>query len=258
MSTIIQNLACFEVELDPKSHRFYFKEDMIKPDMIIENIILLFDNYKDEVNYQIGNPFSLTDTDTNARLTTPDEILGDNLFLNLSNDVDFVTNLFYKNVLALSGYTENLTLLNLNNKINTEKCFFNYSVNQVVRFLCYIQYSTKKTKRNIPLINGSFTVDIPIDPTKKYQDILLSDYIPQNFKNLNIKRITTNDGQYGYLYLKCKNNFIENIPLKFIGERNPKSDFLFDELNIDFTQSYLKYRNVITYIVPKYTLTFYY
>lgn len=259
MSLLIQNMACFEVNLDPNSHRFYFNEDALKKGAIVENVFLYFSNSgNNQPVFLTHNPFSLSLSDNNNLLTKASLLDNDGLYLNLSdNKSEFVSNLFFKNINAFKVSVGNLLKLNLNRKIDVSKCYFNYSTNVPIRFLCYITYLTKPVKTNIesPII-GSFGVNIKLDPTKTFQDIKLSDIIPVQKKNLKIRKISFS-GIHAYLYLISKDNLIENIPSVFFQNRNQNSEILFDDINIDFEQSYFKFRNSIVANL-QHSLTFYY
>lgn len=258
MSLLIQNMACIEVNLDPNSHRFYFNEDKIKGIDKIDSIILFFDNYNPiHPKDKIRNPFSTIYPDINNELTSSSLLDKDGLYLNIANDKsEIVSNLFFQHLNGSSAL-KNVLFLNLNRKIDVSKSFFSYNTNVPIRFLCYITYFTKHIKTIIESpISGSFSADIQIDTTKTFQDIKLSNIIPLQRKNLKIRKISSS-GSYSFLYLVGKENLIENIPFKWFGEKNSNSEILLDDIEIDFEQSYFKFRN-LNPSDRKFTLTFYY
>lgn len=256
---LVQNMACVEVNLDPKSRRYYFEEDILDSDAIVDNIVLFFDNPNANIIFKTGNPFSLLLGDGNSAITSSANISGNGLFLNLSDlKGEFVSNLYFKNIQSVRGFTDNIHVFNIGRRIDTRSCYFNYVVNAPVRFLMYISYKNKPILLTNKIITGSFDVVIPINPAIQYQDILLSDYVPQNYKSRKIKKISIDNGLYAYLYLKTDNHLIENIPLRFLQAPPLKSDIYFDNLNIDYTQSFLKFRNSFPSQMSNYRLTFYY
>lgn len=259
MSLLIQNMACIEVNLDPNSHRFYFNEDALKSCDMIEDIFLFFDYRVGlPVTSWCGNPFSQQLTDNNSRLTYIHEVENSGMFLNISdNEKEIISNLFFKQIISTPSKIYNSLLLNLNKKINSSKSYLNYTINAPVRFLCYITYTNKpKTHNTENAITGSFSVKIKPNSTLTYQDIKLSDVVPFQKKNLKIKRVSA-FGFESFLYLKGENNLIENIPIYFLLSDNPKTAVDFDNMMIDYEQSFLKYRSPIS-LNREITLTFYY
>lgn len=260
MAILIQNMACIEVELNPSSRRWYFNEDSLPKDAIIDNVILFFDTPNVNLNiYRSGNPFATSLNDSNCFLTSSDNISNKGLFLNLGNTKkEYLTNLFFKNIESIRGYLSYFTVLNLKNHFDSRKSYFNYEVDSTVRFLCLITYRTERTQISTPVITGSFDVEIPLNTNIEFQDIRLSDYIPESYKSKKIKKISTSYGLYAYFYLRSDKHLIENIPCQFFTNSNPKTDMFIDMLNIDFTQSFLKFRNINPSQIKKYSFTFYY
>jgi hypothetical protein len=259
MAFTIQNLACFEVELNPNSHRFYFKEDVIKPDMIIDEIFLFFNpwEYVDGEPYT-GNPFALKSTDANAVLTYFNAV--NTLYANIADkEKEFIVNLpFYQMHVTTANRLQ--LIQNINRAIDTTKSFFYYDATETIRCLCYITYRTSQKVLN-PVMSGSFNIEIDVDTTKGFQDIQLSDYIPVGYEAYKIKKIVTNTPDNGYLDLISESNFIENIPFKLLYDKQPRYDLYFNEITVDYTRSYFRYRKpVIVDDAPtlKFKFTFYY
>lgn len=259
MAILIQNMACIEVELNPSSRRWYFDEDTLPANAIIENVILFFDDPRTNSNYKTGNPFSISINDSNNSITSSAAITDKGLYLNLGDDKsEYLSNFYFKNLQSVQGYMSGITILELNKRFDSRKSYFNYEVASTVRFLCLITYRTERTQISTPVITGSFNVEIPLNLNIDFQDIRLSDYIPESYKSKKIKKISTHFGLYAYFYLRSDKHLIENIPCHFFRNSNPKTDMFIDMLNIDFTQSFLKFRNSNPSQFNKYSFTFYY
>lgn len=259
MAFNIQNIASFEVELSPNSHRFYFNEDVIKPDMIVDEIFLFFNSseYVEGDEYT-GNPFAQKSTDANAVLTYFNAV--ETLYTNIADkEKDFIVNLpFYQMHVTPANRLQ--LIQNINRAIDTTKSFFYYNTTETIRCICYIVYRTSPVILN-PVITGSFNVEIDVDTSKGFQDILLSDYIPVGYQALKLKKITTNIPDKGYFDLISDSNNIENIPFRLLYDKQPRYDLYFSSITVDYTRSYFRYRRpVIVDDVPtiKFKFTFFY
>lgn len=259
MAILIQNMACIEVELNPSSRRWYFDEDALPANAIIENVILFFDDPRTNSNFKTRNPFSISINDSNNAITSSANITDNGLYMNLGDaKSEYLSNYYFKNLQSVRGEMSGITILELNKHFDSRKSYFNYEVASTVRFLCLITYRTERTQISTPVITGSFNVEIPLNWDIDFQDIRLSDYIPESYKSKKIKKISTEFGFYAYFYLRSDKHLIENIPCHFFANSNPKTDMFIDMMNIDFTQSFLKFRNINPSQVDKYSFTFYY
>ncbi len=260
MASIIQNLACFEVRFNEKSGRFYFDEDILQG-KTIKNIWLFFANQ----DAAIRSPFSVSTDD--LELPSIENIENQSgVYLNIvdPSGKEIIKNLSFTNISLdtetpwkqVKSYTEIL----IDRKIDTKKSFFNSFVPNVSDFifLMYVSYETKAQSIQNFDMRGSFTVEIPIPENAEIYDVRLSDYVPREYQTKKIKQILfSNPYTRSYLSINADNSFIENIPSALLFNSGTTKNIFFDLLNIDYEESYLRYRGVFGE-TDKETITFLY
>jgi hypothetical protein len=86
------------------------------------------------------------------------------------------------------------------------------------------------------------------------EDFKLSDFVKNTLRGKKIKRIVYSGKGFSYLYLKNDNSLIDNIPcsslLNLYSDDIAIKGFLFDNMEIDFENSYFKRRGSGATIVP--------
>lgn len=246
MATVIQNLACFEVTLDAKSGRYYFDEDILKGKKI-NQIWLYFGNSHD---YIALSPL------TNKPLLNVVTFNEISLYVNIFdlNGISVAKNLALPYLLSTSKndkyskyfqYSE----IDVNNTIDTQNSFFNLFIEgqdfNSFSFLVYVSYTNNPIELKDNTVNGSFSIEIPIPEYSQILDIKLSDYIPRHYRKYPIKKIIyPNSRNYSYLDIKADNKYIENIPNNLLFEKGSTKEVFFDNLKIDYEESFLRYRGV--------------
>ena len=246
MSSIIQNLACFEVKIDAKSGRFYFNEDILQ-DKCINTIWLFFSNQ----DAAIRSPFSVSEDD-DPLSSIEDVEFGSGLYLNVTepSGKEYIKNLAFPNLAIDSeaplypnvSYAE----IHIGRKIDARKSYFNAFIPElqdIFTMLMFVSYDTKPQSINHSNTRGSFTAEIPIPRDKEIYSARLSDYIPREYQKLKIKQILfSNADTYSYLNIKADGAFVENIPGALLFNKGTTKNVFFDLLNIDYEESFLLYR----------------
>jgi len=252
---ILQNLACFEIKIDSSSGRVYFNEDILHGKTIQH--IWLFFSTQDKF---IGNPFSGADDDSNF-ITQLDSFSDSTTFLNVvdKNGEYIFKNMEYSSLVLDCENLHNLAVIRsilINRQIDTNNTFFScfLAPGYSYRFLMYVSYTTKKVEISDPVITGSFTCEIPILQDNRVQNFRLSDYIPKSYRNHKIKQIMCSSNREAednffkfikptsYLEIKAENGYIEHIPTCLLTEQGKTINVYFDNIKIDFENSFLLYR----------------
>lgn len=254
---ILQNLACFEIKIDSSSGRVYFNEDILHG-KTIQHIWLFFST---EDKY-IGNPFSGADDGTNF-ITQLASFSDSTTFLNVvDKDGKYILkNMEYSSlVLDCEAKFQDIAIIRsllINRQIDTNNTFFTcfLAPGYTYRFLMYVSYTTKTLEINSPTIKGSFTCEIPILQDNRLQNFRLSDYIPKSYRHHKIKQIMCSSNGFdselnsfrykkasSYLELRADNAYIEHIPTCLLTEQVKTANVYFDNLKIDFENSFLLYR----------------
>src|ERR1035437_3107360 len=248
--TIIQNLACIELNVNPDDHHISFSYDAIK-DKKITGIFLFAGDFDTEM-YSPYRPGVLID------------VIGpigvEDYFLNLTdvNGNQFVKNFsFNNNIVSISDH--DFDEININRILDIYKSNIVYNINAITgtrTMLLLVFYQTRNFAKFDDVVNGSFTVTMPV--TNSTQDICLKDVIPTELKNRRIKQIIPycqNDSPGSYLDLVTKEGtHIQNLPVTVLQILGTKA-FYFDHVEIDVNKSYFRQRAAYTY-QPK--LTFIY
>lgn len=244
MATVIQNLACFEVTLDAKSGRYYFDEDILKGKKI--NQIWL---YFSTPSAYITSPL------TDKFISQIDSIIDNSgVYLNI---VDLQGKLVVKNLALpyLEITSENnpyysrlpYSEININNVIDTKNSYFNSLIDDQNQndflFLMYVSYTNEPLEIKDNNVKGSFSVEIPIPNNTDSYDVKLSNFIPKHYRQYPIKKIIiTEEKSRSFLDLKADNKYIENIPNNLLFEKGSTKEVFFDNLKIDYEESYIRYR----------------
>ena len=263
MATIIQNLTCFELKINRANQHYYFDEDLLHGKKIT-GIFFLFGDEDHTTHSPLydndGSLISSNDVFANRALDcfiTIFDKKGKKYIsnLNLQQLVHSTSDMWY------SGYNHFIELP-LNRDIDTNQSFLTARLHDAydeISILVYVLYETHNLSVTSELITGSVSVEIPI--TNGRLDYVLNEFInPDLLRGKRIKQIKcTTNTTYSYLYLKCKKNFIENIPLMPLVKADTTKEFWFDNIEIDFDQSFLKYRGLGN-VSPGFTekITFYF
>lgn len=254
MATIIQNLACFEIRINTKSKRVYMDEDILQGKEI-EQIFF----YAGNEDRNLITPFAPPYSDVEEYISSVGNIDQLGIFANLfePDGAHFCKNLFVENNLIDSEYIyyenqiKHYIELNINRILDTQKSYlstFITGTDSVFDFkvLMYVLYKTRPVTLRNNIITGSYTVDVPLISDKIIEDIKLSNVVDFALRKYPVKKIIAHK-PYPYnltpafLYLKAKNSLVENMPIDLISFNGTK-EYYFDNLLIDFEQSYFKKR----------------
>lgn len=255
MAIVIQNLACFETQLNKGGSRVYFNEDILKG----KKIKYLFLQFSEESS--LKSPF-----DDNFDVASPDFFTNFSLFLNIvsTNNEIIAKDLNYENVSYFPSLITRFGFIHLdmNNTIDTEKSYLSIYTNSPPiysgKLLVYVAYETERISLTNAVMTGCFTVTMP---KVENVDIKLSDIVNATLSNKKIKKITANIDQFqtskAYLMLRCKNKLLEYMPFVLMYNTSilgTKEIFL-DNLEIDFENSYIRNPDSLFTDI---TITFYY
>ena len=265
MATIIQNLTCFELTINRNNQRYYFDEDLLHGKKVT-GIFFLFGSEDhttksplyDNDGYFLSSRDILLDGAFDCFLTAFDK-KGKKFISSLdiiplirsTDDMWDNQNIRYNRFIELP----------LNREIDANQTYLTarlHKDNEEIKVLVYVLYETHDISLTNELITGSVSIEIPI--VEGRINYVLNEFIDNDLLRGNrIKQIKCgNDHTFSYLYLKCKKNFIENIPMMPLVKADTTKEFWFDNLEIDFDQSYLKYRE--THVPQGFTekITFYF
>ena len=261
MATVIQNLACFEVVLDTQNGRIYFDEDILK-NKTIKNIWLFFASE----DTRLYSP--LSPDKKNSSLSPLDYTLNRNSFF--LNIVDAKGEIAVKNLdcnylmLTNEDFRSrflSMAQLTIDRSIDTKNSFFNIfrpDIANKFKFLMYVSYEDSSLKISDYNVKGCFSVEIPIPAGAEIFDARLSDFVPRSYRDKKIKQILfSSDVSCSFLDLKADNIYIENIPSAILYSIGTTNTVYFDNLNIDYEESFLRFRGA-TDPVEKEKITFLY
>ena len=249
MATIIQNMACFEVEINAQNQRIYFDEDILRGKKI--NQIFFY--------YSLGGRMLSPFQSPQFEDIEPNDFLFDSpnfgIYFNLysPNGNHFCKNLFVRNV-DLGGlnhsFRQSYVELDIQQVLDTKKSylsvFLNNPVQEKMKALVLATYENRPIRMQDITITGSKTIEIPSNGFEPIgvpfiQDFKLSDLGIRDLSNKTIKKIT--GASAGYLYLKTRNGLIEYLPSDFLDITGVR-EFYFDNLIIDFDKSFFLRRSL--------------
>ena len=250
MATIIQNLTCFDLKINKYNQTYYFDEDLLHGRKIT-GMFFLF-SAKDQVSFS-----PLYDGDEKAIASV--ELFAEkklDCFLTIFDKKKrkYISNFDVRQLVHVTddmnfdGYNQ-FVEIPLNCEIDTDQSFLTarlYDDLEETNILAFVTYETHNISVSNPLITGSVTVEIPIVHGR--QNYILNEFIANELlRGKRIKQIKCGADSHSYLYLKCKTNFIENMPTMPLVKADTTKEIWFDNIEIDFDQSYLKYRkNAVT------------
>ena len=257
MAQVIQNLFCSELKFDRSTRRVYLEDFALLNDKVINSIFFFTNNLS--INPVIPTPsmYLPFSTEISAGNLLRSRMSDLNLFLNLFRaDGSEITENLSHHLFSASrsiGVRDLLPIL-IHEKIDFKKSYISADLDTdfVSNLLLYVSYSDKPSQKIDDLITGCVTVRFPeiFDENENQineicQDFVLGTFINHTLRGKKIKRITYDGRGYSYLYLKTDNALIENIPCSLISNRlsRPKG-FIFQNLEIDFEQSFFRRRGV--------------
>ncbi|MFT3753688.1 MAG: hypothetical protein QM800_12720 [Paludibacter sp.] len=234
--TIIQNLACLSILVNPADHRIPMSFDIIK-DKKINGIYLFCGDW----DLLMKLPYK------DAELSVIGPIGIEDYFLNLTDSAgnQFVKNFsFNNNILSISDH--NFDEITIDRVIDIYKSYISYNIMPepgIREILMLVFYQTQNFQKFDNEINGSFTVEMPIN--SEYQDICLKNVIPSELTGKKIKKIIP-EFKYmhpsSYLDLYCTDGkHIQNLPVTLLEIQDTK-EFYFDNIEINVTKSYFRQR----------------
>ena len=244
MATIIQNMACFEVEINAQNQRIYFDEDILRGKKI--NQIFFYST----IGYAgVTSPFQSPEfpRQNPTDFSFVAERFGAYFNLIESSGKTFCENLFVDNVKTSEFNSRNSPFVEIDVQriLDTKKSFLSVYLknpfSNPLRALLFVSYQHRPVRMKDAVITGSNSAQFPTAGFEGQQDIFiqdfkLSDYFDKTLQDRRIKKIIVT-GTIDYLYLKTKNGLIENIPCDFFRIRGVK-EFYLDNLNIDFEKSF--------------------
>ena len=267
MATIIQNMACFEVEINAQNQRIYFDEDILRGKKI--NQIFFFSAFRTGVFSPFQSPdFESIDQNDFAFFA---QRFGAYFNLYHPDGSQLCKNLFVENINVSLGvvdrFRQNFIELDVRQFLDTKKSylsvFLDTPARDVMKALVLVTYENRPIRMQDITITGSKTIEFPqqgyepINPPI-VQDFKLSDFAGRELSGKPIKKIQIENNPGGYLYLKTRNGLIEYLPLSLLNLVMTK-EFYFDNLLIDFEKSFLLRRSIGAERVPRQTrLTFFY
>lgn len=230
---LIQNIGCIEVNLNPVSERYYFQEKDFPEKAIIQRIWVVMAELSDT---EMGSPFSQEETDNDCFVSRAGN---ESIFFNLSNSKkEIIKGL---PMYAISQENNNFDF-SINSVIDPLRSYVAYKILAKRKLLVYFTYNYKSPTVKNDIVSGAFNCTVKLNAAVKFQSINLGDLIPESFENFKIKKIFFDFTKNTFLYLKTDKGVIDNMYLNYIVETKRKS-VLFDDLKIDFKESFLNYRN---------------
>lgn len=246
---IIQNTACVPVVVNSNDRRVSIFKETLKDRRI--NKIMLFSSDEDST--------ALSPTIPDQMVSQVNELDTLSLFLTLV-DKDkkvFINELDLRTQIIDTYRNNRFVELLINRTLDLDQSFINFkgdaNVNGAYIPLIFF-YQKNSLKPFSDMINGSVTVRY--NPSKAWEDILLSSALTNTLKGKLIKKIyvsgdnSLGGNPCGYLDLICcDGKHIENLPLDFLRSPAPK-DIWFDQLDIDFEHSYFRQRSMFAPAKP--------
>jgi len=233
----IQNLACLPITITPDDNIIQIKSDILKGKKI--NAIYLLSVYWGGTIYSPYNAVSISNINELSNL---------NLYLNASDlrGKKIIQDLNIRNIIIEYGPLINKFLeFRIDSVLNTDNLFINSKsvISTTASLLALVFYQNSHFSPIQDEVNGSVT--IPFNIVNCYSDIKLSTCVNELLAGRKINRIlltNTNTPAYLDLISKDKKRYIQNVPLNlFSSDLSPKT-FLIDPIEIDFENSYLRYR----------------
>lgn len=239
--TIIQNLACIQLTVNPNDHRIPFIYDAIK-DKKINGIYLFCGDF----DIQMFSPYNDYEIDVVGPIGIEDYFL--NLVDNKGNH--FVKDFsFNQNILSISD--PEFDEITIDRVLDLYRSYLSYNISTINGnrvMLLLVAYQTENFKKFDDEINGSITVEMPLTSTT--QDICLKDVIPNNLKGKKIKKIIPHYNLVApasYLDLMTVDGkHVENLPVTILENLSTK-EFYFDGLEIDVEKSYFRQRGTYSW-----------
>jgi len=243
---ILQNLACIEATINPSDKRILFNKDILRGKKIIGLYI-----YSSDEDRVILSPYNQN------QIVQVSEIDSLSLFLNLqdTNKQKFVKDYAHNNF-SFNSMNDHFIEHFFMKVIDIDNSYFTYKgdLTEPIKILIYVMYQTHNFIKFNDEVNGSITVELPINSA--YQDIRLSDIINYSLKGKKISKIIVNGDTSGYLDLVCKNHTLNNIPASWLQINSTKAFYL-DDVEINFEKSFFRQRS-FTPVNEKSYLTFIY
>lgn len=232
--TIIQNVVCLPITIDPSSHSILFKKDILRDKKIKSLLMFASDDEQTAVN-----PYN------DEALSQFVDLMNLSMYLNLedANKNLFIKDFSFENSLMSPSLFLNFEI-EINRILNLDNCNIVVSTPTIpnpIDFLLYVFYQTENFHTYNDEVNGLVTIEFPI--TDIFEDIKLSTLVNETLKGRKIKKIIFRGSTSTiYLDIVAKNKRIENLPVVLLGVKNTK-EFVFDDIEIDFENSFLKMRS---------------
>lgn len=226
MPTVIQNIACLELILNPSDKIIKFKKETLIGKKV--SSIYLYSGLPEN---SIHLPWS------DEQLCYADNLNDLSMFLSLQDAKqkvivkDFSIDNFH-----ISGFEHKFIEYKINSVLDLDHCFLTYKNDGAVamKFLMYVFYETHNPAPIDDQVNGSLTIHFPTGANFK-GNYALSQFVNFALKAKQIKKIIPQNC-YGYLNLVCKKNVFEFIPATMLTVSDTK-EFYFDNIEIDFELS---------------------
>jgi hypothetical protein len=245
---IIQNLACFEVDIAAGSKRVYFAESILQGKKIRDIFVFVAADNSDA----LYSPFAFSE-DSNAPLSA---YAGIEMFFNLvdANGKTFAENLTAQDFVKSTSNHNTRAVRSIDKIIDTEKSYIKISTASATayKFLVYVSYEIEKQGFVSERVNGAFGVEIP--ESAAFQSLRLSNIIPREKCDLPIKkiRVLAENGEAIGAFITLKNEdgikLIECLPLSLLqyevsNKYGKVNEIALDNFTIDYENSYIYTRN---------------
>ncbi|MEI6555510.1 MAG: hypothetical protein WCL70_07975 [Paludibacter sp.] len=251
MSTVIQNIACLELILNPSDKIIKFKKETLIGKKITSIYL-----YSGLPTNAIRLPWS------DEALSYSDDLNALSMFLTLQDmKQKVIVKDFSLENFHISVSEHKFIEHKIDSVLDLDQCFLTYKNDGAIamKFLMFVFYETHNTAPIDDTVNGSVTIHFPTGANFK-GNYNLNEFVNFTLKGKQIKKIIPVNC-FGYLNLICKNNIFEYIPAMMLQAQSTK-EFYFDNIEIDYELSSY-YEPVIDTIAeienaPKRSITFIY